>query len=103
MDNRYEPFCNKCYSDRKFVQLLLKISFIHFYQLYVYRSTVSAYKNSKAVKKTRPCKVEVTDDYPYQNSIVASKRLVCAVQQTCKISIAVKDSKAIKQDYQVLV
>jgi len=46
------------------------------------------------VKKVHPCKVEITD-YPYQNSIAACKRLVRAVQQTCKINIAVKDVMAI--------
>ena len=51
-------------------------------------------QNSKAVKKMRPCKVEVTV-YPYQKSVAACKRLVRAVQLTCKISIAVKGSMAI--------
>jgi len=62
----------------------------------------SVSNNSKVAKKACPCKEEVTD-YPYQNSIGACKRLVCAVQQTCKISIVVKDSMAITAELHSII
>ena len=51
-------------------------------------------QKQQGCKKVRPCKVEVID-YPYQNNIASRKRLERVVQQTCKISIAVKDNMAI--------
>ena len=52
------------------------------------------HQKQQGCKKAHPCKVEVID-YTYQNNIASCKRLERAVQKTCKISTAEKDSMVI--------